>query len=82
MKHQYLSLAASGLILALCAIDASAVQCAAGVNRAGCVGPNGNVATTARPAAVHHPAGSVRCADGVYRTACTGPAGNTAVIRR
>ena len=82
MSHRHLSLAAAGLVLAFAAVDASAVQCAAGVYRAGCVGPNGNVATTTRPAAVHHPAGSVRCADGVYRTACTGPRGNTAVTRR
>jgi hypothetical protein len=82
MTHRSLSLAATGLILALCAIDASAVECAAGVYRAGCVGPNGAATTTRPAAAVHHPAGSVRCADGVYRTACTGPHGNTAVIRR
>jgi hypothetical protein len=63
---------------------AHAVVCAAGVVRAGCVGPNG-AAVVRRPAPVPRPAvvvgpGAVRCAAGVYRSGCVGP--NGAVVRR
>src|ERR1700720_1197531 len=64
---------------------AHAVVCAAGVVRAGCVGPNGAAVVrrpvpiprpvvVARPAVVARP-GAVRCAAGVYRAGCVGPNG-------
>ena len=58
------------------ASQALATACAAGAYRAGCVGPNGAVATT-RPA---HPAAPVTCAAGAYRAGCVGP--NGAVVSR
>src|SRR5207302_7991421 len=63
---------------------AHAVVCAAGVMRAGCVGPNG-AAVVRRPVPVPRPAvvarpGAVRCAAGVYRAGCVGP--NGAVVRK
>lgn len=97
MTNRFSSLAVAGLILTLAAANASAVECAAGVYRAGCVGPNGAAevrrpveapmgAAVVRPpvagSAVVHPAGTVKCADGVFRAACEGPGGRTAVIRR
>jgi hypothetical protein len=91
MSIRSLALAATaGLILAFAAADASAIECAAGVYRAGCVGPNGAAAVHRPPetvvhpvtgAGVAHPAGYVHCADGVWRAACVGPNG-AAVIRR
>ena len=59
--------------LAAAAAPAHAVTCAAGVHRAGCVGPNGAVATH-RPAA----AAPVKCAAGVHRAGCVGPNGAVA----
>jgi hypothetical protein len=91
MTNRSLSLAAAGLILAFAAADASAIECAAGVYRAGCVGPNG-AAVARRPVAVapvavvHPPAAVVvhppvvHCAAGVYRAGCVGPHG-AAVVR-
>jgi hypothetical protein len=63
-------------LMALClAQEATAAACAAGVYRAGCVGPNG-------AAVVHRPvAAPVHCAAGVYRAGCVGPNG-AAVVRR
>jgi hypothetical protein len=78
------SLAATGLVLALASLNASAIECAAGVYRAGCVGPNG-AAVVRHPVAAPvyvRPAGTVHCAAGVYRAGCVGPHGGTAVIRR
>jgi hypothetical protein len=57
--------------LAAAALPAHATTCAAGVYRAGCVGPNGAVATR-RPVA---PAPAVRCAAGAYHAGCVGPNG-------
>jgi hypothetical protein len=57
---------------------ASAVTCANGVYRAGCVGPNGAAAVHKEP--VRRPA-TVTCAKGVYREGCAGPSGG-AVVRR
>jgi hypothetical protein len=72
-----LALAVLGLS-SLASFDASAVACAAGVYRAGCVGPNGAVAVHRPP--VYHPA-PVTCARGVYHAGCVGPHG-AAVVRR
>lgn len=57
--------------LAAAASPAHAVTCAAGVYRAGCVGPNG-AAVAHRPVAAAPP---VKCAAGVYRAGCVGPNG-------
>jgi hypothetical protein len=84
MINRYISLAAAGLVLAFAAADATAVICAAGVYRAGCVGPNG-AAVVRHPVAAPvyvRPVGTVHCAAGVYRAGCVGPHGGTAVIRR
>jgi hypothetical protein len=65
------------------ASPASAVTCANGVYRAGCVGPNGAaVARKPTPYYNAHPyhGGTVTCAKGVYRAGCAGPNG-TAVRR-
>ena len=59
---------------------ASAVTCANGVYRAGCVGPNGAAAVHKPPPAYYHPHGTVTCAKGVYRAGCAGP--NGAAVRR
>ncbi len=67
-----------GFCLAGQASQATAAACAAGVYRAGCVGPNGAVATT-RPAA--RPAAPVTCAAGVYRAGCVGPHGAVVTTR-
>ena len=86
--------AAVGL-LTLASMNASAIECAAGVYREGCVGPRG-AAVVRRPAvveapAVVHPAvvhppvvhpQEVTCAKGVVREGCVGPHGGAAVIRR
>ncbi len=66
-----------GFGLAGHASEALAAGCAAGVYRAGCVGPNGAVVTN-RPAA--HPPAAVTCAAGAYRAGCVGP--NGAVVTR
>jgi hypothetical protein len=77
-------------ILALMPSDALAIECANGVYRAGCVGPNGAAAVKKAPPAAYvhppraayaHPPGSVTCAKGVYRAGCAGPNG-AAVVRR
>jgi hypothetical protein len=88
---RYLFAAAIALgAMALMPSDAHAIECANGVYRAGCVGPNGAaVVKKAPPAAyVHppraayaHPPASVTCAKGVYREGCAGPNG-AAVVRR
>jgi hypothetical protein len=79
---------------ALTSMNASAVECAAGVYREGCVGPRGAAvvrkpAVVETPAVVHpgvvhppvaHPP-EVTCARGVVREGCVGPHGE-AVIRR
>lgn len=77
-------------ILALASLSASAIECARGVVREGCVGPNGAAvverpaavrpAAVVRPPAVVHPP-AVECARGVVREGCVGPNG-AAVIRR
>jgi hypothetical protein len=67
-------LALGGLALAQ---PAHAVVCAAGVYRAGCVGPHG-AAVVHRP--YYHRPHTVTCAAGVYRAGCAGP--NGAVVRR
>lgn len=76
--HTLAATAAFGL-LALMSSEASAVACAAGVYRAGCVGPSGAVAVKKAPVVVR-PA-PVTCARGVYRAGCVGPHG-AAVVRR
>ena len=96
MTNRALFAAAAALgFLALTSLDASAVECAAGVYREGCVGPRGAVAVrkpavVETPAVVHpevvhppvaHPQ-EVTCARGVVREGCVGPHGGTAVIRR
>jgi hypothetical protein len=68
MRHPVIWLAVLGL-LAGAPAAAEAAACASGPNHAGCVGPNGTVVATTKPAVVAHP-GMVRCADGAYRTAC------------
>jgi hypothetical protein len=67
-------------LAALAPLDSWAVACAAGVYRAGCVGPNGAVGVR-RPVPVYHPPAHVNCAAGPYRAGCVGPNG-AAVIRR
>ena len=57
---------------------ANAVECAQGVYRAGCAGPNG-AAMVRKP--VDPPHAAVTCARGVYRAGCAGPNG-AAVVRR
>ena len=92
--HLLATTAALG-VLPFFALDASAVECAAGVYREGCVGPRGAVATrkppvveapaaVVRPEAVRPPVArppEVTCAKGVVREGCAGPHG-AAVIRR
>ena len=68
-----------GLCLAGPASQAAAAACAAGVYRAGCVGPNGAVVTT-RPAGRPAYRAPVTCAEGPYRAGCAGP--NGAVVTR
>jgi hypothetical protein len=77
-RHHLLAATAALSLLALLPVDSWAVACAAGVYRAGCVGPNGAVAVRKPP--VYHPA-PVTCARGVYRAGCVGPNG-AAVVRR
>jgi translation initiation factor IF-1 len=61
---------------------ALAVECANGVVRAGCVGPNGAASVNKQTGATRSTGTrKVKCADGVYRTACAGPNG-AVVIRR
>lgn len=43
MKHLMISLLLAGTFIALNTMEASAVVCARGVHRAGCVGPGGAV---------------------------------------
>ncbi len=76
--RRFLILFLLGLGLAGQASPAAAAACAAGVYRAGCVGPNGAVTTT-RPAAVRH--APVTCAAGVYRAGCAGPNGAVVTTR-
>ena len=66
-------------LLALMPPDASAAECANGVYRAGCVGPNG--AAVAHKAPYPRPPAKVTCANGVYRAGCAGPNG-AAVVRK
>lgn len=85
MKH-----ALSAVIIAIYALSftspASAVTCANGVYRAGCVGPNG-AAAVRKPYAAHPRAHyrsarrPVTCVNGVYRAGCAGPNG-AAVVRK
>jgi len=77
-RHHLIAASAALGLLALLPVDSWAVACAAGVYRAGCVGPNGAVAVR-KPAPVYHP--TVTCAKGVYRAGCAGPNG-AAVVRR
>jgi hypothetical protein len=66
--------------LALMPSKASAVACANGVYRAGCVGPNGAAVVVKPPGSVRPPTG-VTCANGVYHAGCVGPNG-AAVVRK
>ena len=75
-----LGIAAAFSLLALVPLDSGAVACAAGVYRAGCVGPSGAVAVRKPPPVYRAPA-TVTCAKGVYRAGCAGPNG-AAVVRR
>jgi hypothetical protein len=59
-----------GLGLGAVASQASATACAAGVYRAGCVGPNGAVVAHKDP-----PRPAVACGSGPYRAGCVGPNG-------
>ncbi len=52
MKHAILSLLLVGGFLALSSMEASAVVCARGVYRAGCVGTVGAAAVVRRPVVV------------------------------
>lgn len=79
MKHRHsLGMAAALALIALVPLDSWAVACAAGVYRAGCVGPNG-AAVARKPVPV--PPARVTCANGVYRAGCAGPNG-AAVVRK
>ena len=49
MKHAILSLLLLGSIVALSTTEASAVVCARGVYRAGCVGPHGGAVVVRHP---------------------------------
>ncbi|MGJ7512056.1 hypothetical protein [Variovorax sp. GT1P44] len=64
-------------LAALLPLDASAVTCAKGVYRAGCVGPNGAAVVRKPPP----PPPRVVCANGIYRAGCAGPNG-AAVVRK
>jgi hypothetical protein len=50
-------------------------QCANGVYRAGCAGPNGAAVVRKPPAKKP----TVKCGQGVHRAGCVGPNGNAAV---
>jgi hypothetical protein len=58
MKHLIISLLLLGGFVALSTMEANAVVCAAGVYRAGCVGPRG--AVVARRPVIVAPRGVVR----------------------
>jgi hypothetical protein len=60
MKHLMISLALAGLFIALSTMETSAVVCARGVYRAGCVAPRGAVV-------VRHPVVAPRRAVVVHR---------------
>jgi hypothetical protein len=95
MKHTLLSATAALGTLVL-VHQASALTCANGIYRAGCIGPNGAAVVskppsyTAYPRPYHaprppttyhaHPS-TVACARGLNRAGCVGPNG-VAVIRR
>ena len=93
MRHALLIAASALGFAALGALaipqPAHAVECANGVYRAGCAGPNGaavvrkpeSPSTAYRPPATYKPPATVTCARGVYRAGCAGPNG-AAVIRR
>jgi hypothetical protein len=90
MKRYLLTATIALGALALMPSYAHAIECANGVFRAGCVGPNGAVGVKKAPAATYahppsaayaHPPTSVTCAKGVYREGCAGPNG-AAVVRR
>ena len=76
LRHA-LGMSAAFSLLTFASLDASAVACAEGVVRAGCVGPNGAVAVK-KPVPVYRP--PVTCAAGVYRAGCVGP--NGAVVSK
>jgi hypothetical protein len=59
--------------------QATAVTCANGVYRAGCVGPHGGAVV--RKAPVYRARPPAACANGVYRAGCVGPHG-AAVVRK
>lgn len=93
MRHALLSAAAalgfSALGVLAAPQPAYTVECANGVYRAGCAGPNGaavvrkpeSPSTVYHPPAAYKPPATVTCARGVYRAGCAGPNG-AAVIRR
>jgi hypothetical protein len=86
MKHALLiavsALGLSALGALAMPLPAHAVQCANGIYRAGCAGPNGAAVVRKPPSntAYRGPA-TVTCANGVYRAGCAGPNG-AAVIRK
>jgi len=74
--------AIAGVMLTLAAAPAGAVTCAAGVFRAGCVGPNGAfVARRPYYGSGYYGRPGVVCGAGPYRAGCIGPNG-AAVVRR
>ena len=65
--------------------SAHAVECANGVYRAGCAGPNGAAVVKKQPYGYYHRGyyhrPTMNCASGPYRAGCAGPNG-AAVVRR
>ena len=76
-------LAALGVLLGALASTSSAyaVECANGVYRAGCAGPNGAAVVKKQPYHTYYRRPPVNCASGPYRAGCAGPNG-AAVVRR
>jgi hypothetical protein len=62
-------------------LPARAVECARGIYRAGCAGPNGAAVVHKPPSTYYKPHSTVTCANGVYRAGCAGPNG-AAVVRK
>jgi len=81
MKHQMKHVALA-VIVALGTLaltqQTHAASCVNGVNRAGCVGPNG-AAVVRKSTTATHAKPAVTCANGVYRAGCVGPNGAAAV---
>ena len=77
IKRHLLAASAAFGVFALLPSAASAIECVAGVYRAGCVGPSGAVVVKKPP--VYHPPAKVTCASGVYNAGCVGPNGAVVV---